>query len=453
MSEFDGLFDDAPKKAPAKAKHASEPESASPSVSENTVEEESPESKSARIRTSRQVSKPFSDLFIDDDGSPEKTSIDPKLLLTTGAGVLGGGLYGALKKPAPSENSLAARLIERYYNLPSGALTTFESHLPTPANEASLAAARAIAPRPGPVTPAQVSSPLDTVAYPEGLSPEQTARIVQGGNSDTRATTGRARQTGYNIQTAQEAAIRDLMGSGMTGLDERAYLANMPGLTATPTGVVTMRSPAVPTAGPRAQGPDVWRRPRAIGPAPWSTFGQVTPLDRMDAAATAANAPVGNAGDIRPGAERPTPIPAAPIPTQQNQPTDEQVAARIRAASARGHALQRGSNAVVRGLFGAPLAAQAYNMATQEEPTDWSQWLSLAGGALGALGPLTSKVPGIASRVPIVGPLAALAQVPYAVKHRDEIARGMTWADVINPAMLTGSEMSEQLPLFHVDGK
>jgi hypothetical protein len=51
----------------------------------------------------------------------------------------------------------------------------------------------------------------------------------------------------------------------------------------------------------------------------------------------------------------------------------------------------------------------------------------------------------------VAGTLATLAQVPYAVKHREEIARGMTLPDVVgNPNVLTGSEMFEKLPLFHI---
>jgi hypothetical protein len=112
--------------------------------------------------------------------------------------------------------------------------------------------------------------------------------------------------------------------------------------------------------------------------------------------------------------------------------------------------LQRGANVGVRGAFGAPLAAQAYGMATQEEPTDWQQWLSLFGGGLGTFGPLTSKLP-FMGRVPVAGPVGALAQVPYAIKHREEIARGMTLPDVVgNPNVLTGPEMFEKLPLFHI---
>jgi len=138
---------------------------------------------------------------------------------------------------------------------------------------------------------------------------EQTTRILQGGDSDTKGTTGRARQEGYNIQTAQAAAIKaqleTLMRGGMSELDARAYLANMPGLTASPSGVIMPRTEQVPTAGPRFS-PSVWRRERAIGPPPWAGMGAPT------------------VGDVRPGAggapapaapavPPPPPLPAAPV--------------------------------------------------------------------------------------------------------------------------------------------
>jgi len=140
---------------------------------------------------------------------------------------------------------------------------------------------------------------------------EQAARILQGGESDTKGTTGRARQTGYNIQTAQEAAIKTLMENGMSELDARAQLAKMPGLTATSSGVIIPRSTAVPTAGPRPQGPAVWKRPRAIGPIPWANtntpdVGAVVP-SAGNVVAPAAG--MGDIGNVRPGN---TPLPTAP---------------------------------------------------------------------------------------------------------------------------------------------
>jgi hypothetical protein len=45
-----------------------------------------------------------------------------------------------------------------------------------------------------------------------------------------------------------------------------------------------------------------------------------------------------------------------------------------------------------------------------------------------------------------LGTLGALAQIPYAVKHRDEIARSQMLADIVPDTMrmgMTGAEMYE----------
>lgn len=392
---------------------------------------------------------------------PEESFSDSQK--AAGAGAVAGALYGArqnaknAKQFGPiADDSLTARLMEKRMGLPAGTISAYEHRLYglTNPQDIALDVARGMAPASTsaptgalPVSPTGVAAgprvepTMGAASVNAQLEPtaEQAARILQGGNGATLDTTGRARQTGYNIQTAQEAAImKTLMESGMSEENARAYLARMPGLTATPSGLIIPRSPAVPTAGARPQTPDVWRRPRAIGPVPWANGAQPSPLGTM--------------GEVRPGAApAQAPVRAAPAPTApaQQTPTAEQMASRIRAASSRARMLQRGANVAVRGAFGAPLAAQGYNMATQEEPIDWQQWLSLGGGALGAFGPLTSKLP-FMGRVPVAGPVGALAQVPYAIKHREEIARGMTLPDVLNPALLTGPEMFEKLPLFHI---
>lgn len=372
-----------------------------------------------------------------------------------GAGLVAGALYGArqnaknAKQPEPIANdSLAARLMEKRMGLPAGTISAYEHRLYglTNPQDIALDMARGMAP----ATPAPTGG-LPVASTGAALEPtaEQAARILQGGNSATLDTTGRARQAGYNIQTAQEAAIiKTLIANGISEESARAYLARMPGLTATDSGILIPRSTAAPTAGPRPQTPDVWRRSRATGPVPWANGAQPSPLGTMG---EAQPSPLGSMGEVRPGAAPAAPAPAAPAAPAQQTPTAEQMANKIRAASSRAHTLQRGANVAVRGAFGAPLAAQAYNMGTQEEPIDWTQWLSLFGGGLGTFGPLTSKIPRVAGRVPVAGTLATLAQVPYAVKHREEIARGMTLPDVVgDPNMLTGPEMFEKLPLFHI---
>lgn len=401
--EFDDLFEDVPEKASAKTSPAVAPE--------NAVEEESPESKSARARTLRQKGSEFEGLFSDEYQPPSKeTGIDPKLLGAAGAGALGGALYGMSKKPVPSEVSLAARLMERYYGLPSGALTTFEGALPTPANEAAMVAARTIVPQPQPFTPAPTPTSTPTAEAPlsamEKWAASQVGKeSVLPANVISQATSNYAddptgapqiiREQAANTRLARQLAPPSLMQTSAGGIP---YVEN-----------------------PQEQ------RARIVGEEN---------ARRQAAIEAGLNEPIGQR-------------PAAATSTQQ--PTVEETAAKIRAASARARNLQRGANVAVRGLFGAPLAAQGYTMATQKEPIDWTQYLSLIGNALGTFGPLTSKIPGVAGRIPVAGPLATLAQIPYAVKHREELARGMTMADVRNPHALMPSEMFE--PAFPVDNR
>ena len=79
----------------------------------------------------------------------------------------------------------------------------------------------------------------------------QATRILQGGQGDTLGTTGRARQEGYNIETAQRAANKG--EAGKLSPQARQVLANVPGLTSTESGVLYPRTEPRQTAGPRAQ--------------------------------------------------------------------------------------------------------------------------------------------------------------------------------------------------------
>ena len=363
--------------------------------------------------------------------------------IAAGAGALGGALYGAYKKLAPSESSLAARLMERYYGLPSGALTTFEGSLPTPVNEASIAAARAItAPPPVAANVAGEAGVLPTSSRVEpsfSSTPKAPSSAYMGAGEGPTQVYNYALSLGLSPTQAMQAVDNTKEEGGAHYIKGQARAGELKAQKMFPAGVTVLpEAPNVvvpiPTGGGSRQQYDVWRRPRAIGPMPWVSGAQPSVIENM--------------GDVRPGA-----APTAPMPPTEpalQQPTIEETAAKIRAASARAHALQRGANVAVRGLFGAPLAAQAYGMATQKEPIDWTQVLSLGGNALGTFGPLTSKVPFV-GRIPVAGPLATLAQIPYAVKHREEILRGLTKADINPNAPIPVSEMLE--PAFPVDNR
>lgn len=89
---------------------------------------------------------------------------------------------------------------------------------------------------------------------------------------------------------------------------------------------------------------------------------------------------------------------------------------------------------------GALTAAQAYNMMKQPQPTDWTQYLSLLGNL------------GITLGGPRLGTVGGLAQIPYAVKHREEIARGLTLGE-INPTAFGGSPEELETPINSAMGK
>ena len=102
----------------------------------------------------------------------------------------------------------------------------------------------------------------------------------------------------------------------------------------------------------------------------------------------------------------------------------------IERANTVSHGAQRGLAAVRGGVGSGLTALQAYGMAgdmAQGKTPDWQDWLSLVGGPAATFG---GK---------ILGPLGAAAQIPYAIRHREEIARGMTMGD-INPFIFNGSE-------------
>jgi len=326
--------------------------------------------------------------------------------IAAGAGAAAGAYYGARKPLNTADNSLAARLMERQYGLPTGSLAAFEGALtpsmPTPA-EASLAAARSITPStPAPVSAPTVENPLS--AMEKWAASQVGKESVLPANVISQATSNYANDPTGAPQIIQQQAANTRLAR---------QLAPPSSMQTSAGGIPYVESPQEQRA--RIIAEENARRQAAIE--------------------TGLNQPVG----------------AVPTPAQQQQQTVENTAAKIRAASARAHALQRGANVVVRGAFGAPLVAQAYGMATQEEPLDWQQWLSLGGNALGTFGPLTSKVPFL-GRIPVAGPLATLAQLPYAVKNREALFRALQKGDVMPPGIVTGTEASESaFPFSNLD--
>lgn len=93
---------------------------------------------------------------------------------------------------------------------------------------------------------------------PQAPDLQREARILRGtpGEMDI---SGRARQTGYAVQTAQDAAaqrqmqqiIEQMRQKGVVGSTAQQLLANAPGMTSTEHGILAPRSEPRPTVGPR----------------------------------------------------------------------------------------------------------------------------------------------------------------------------------------------------------
>ena len=99
-------------------------------------------------------------------------------------------------------------------------------------------------------------TPQQTGGLPSGDA--QTTRILQGTTGDL-GTTGRARQTGYNVETSQQAAAKAeaekiaqiLRQTGQVTQEAPTFFAQQPGMTSTPSGVLAPRSSPAPYLGPR----------------------------------------------------------------------------------------------------------------------------------------------------------------------------------------------------------
>ena len=100
-------------------------------------------------------------------------------------------------------------------------------------------------------------TPPQTGGLPSGTSPQAT-RILQGTTGDL-GTTGRARQTGYNVETSQQAAAKAeaeriaqlLRQTGQVTQEAPQFFAQQPGMTSTPSGVLAPRSDLPRYLGPR----------------------------------------------------------------------------------------------------------------------------------------------------------------------------------------------------------
>ena len=208
----------------------------------------------------------------------------------------------------------------------------------------------------------------------------QSVRMLQGGQGDTLGTTGRARQETYNTETARRAAVaNEVKGVNPAA---RQVLANAPGMTSSPSGVLYPTTEMPPTAGPRG------------GRAP-----------------TQANLDIGK---IVPG-EPTMGAPRAPM----------QAAPNALPGPSAGQRVMQGAKGVVGALGRSPMLAGALSGAgalggAQEYKTrsDQGDTLGAAVAGIGALGGLAAAVPHPMTR--IIGGGLAMAS-PAALMLIDQM--------------------------------
>ena len=143
---------------------------------------------------------------------------------------------------------------------------------PPPKTPPRTPAAGPAGPRPGPVAqPAAIPGMRPDISMPGDPNVE---RILQGTTEE--GATGRARQTGYNTETAQQAARTNQAKQTLGALQRQGVIAPgkdlfaaQPGMTSTPSGVLFPRSEPPRTLGPRGPAGEIGpTKPPAPPPPP-----------------------------------------------------------------------------------------------------------------------------------------------------------------------------------------
>ena len=311
--------------------------------------------------------------------APGTHTLSPTALSVLGGGLglaAGTGITGATKT-AHLAKGIYDRLAPGAANIPANVEPTIG--VDTGVNSAN--------------TPARVEP---TIGVNTGVNSantdSQVSRILQGGNGATEGTTGRARQTGYNVQTAQEAAAKkvaeetaELMKrAGITEMDARQFLAKQPTLTASSSGVLYPKTEA----------------PKTIGPRTYQVPGYEVPNGVYDL----------GQGNI------PSKTPSIPLSAPLN--SGESVLGKLgRYATSAGTVLKPLAHIGISGLSGAVGANEIYNAEKDREKNGLTMdnaidYLSGAGGVVGMVPTLPTQI--------AAGLMQTPAGIRWLYQHRDK---------------------------------
>jgi hypothetical protein len=169
-------------------------------------------------------------------------------------GALGGAGASAVAAGVPVATNATARVVGNILGQVEAAKAQ-ASGAPPRAPMGAPAAAGALPIGQPPATP-----PMAPAAPAGGLPvSDQSTRILQGTTGD-QGTTGRARMTGFNTETSQVATAKTeaekiaqaLRNTGQVSQTAPELFARQPGMTSTPSGILTPRSELPQYTGPRS---------------------------------------------------------------------------------------------------------------------------------------------------------------------------------------------------------
>jgi hypothetical protein len=229
------------------------------------------------------------------------------------------------------------------------------------------------------------------------LTQEQINRIFQGGEGSTAGTTGAQRGFGYQGEQQRRARVQSELESNIRG------------------------------ANPHL-------------PDPIVSAGQVVPLRSGIQVPTATAAQIAQEETARQAqAQRQALDLQRQSEINRIKIGEDQLNREIKLNKSRGFRAgvgKMGMGAVGGALTGLDMlnALKVYEAHKKDpennRPLDWTDYMALGGGPLAMFGKK------------ILGPIGVGMQIPYAVKHSDEVLRGMTMSD-INPTAFGGTDALE----------